>query len=386
MSSNDVIFGISGSISAYKSLDVIRLLKKSSFNITPILSKSADKFVTPWSVETLAEAPIISTEVELGKITHLDALKKKSLFVICPASANMIAKLATGLADCILSAAFLSYTGPKLIFPAMHTEMLENPITMHNLTQLEQRGVRIIFPDTGELACGDIGAGRLPQPECIAQVVQSHCYHPNINLSGKHIIITAGGTREAIDPVRSITNSASGVSGHALANIAHGFGAKVTLIRTVSHPVFTEINCIGVSSAAELSDQLMGLNTSADALFMNAAVSDFSTTSSTTKQSRGQSLTLDLMPTSDILKSFNQSRNKETISIGYCLSDHPDILSIAYKKLTEKQCDYIVANTPDNFGRESRSITLIDSKNNHQKIEGSITTISGELLSKTIPV
>ena len=179
MSSNDVIFGISGSISAYKSLDVIRLLRKSGVKLTPILSKSADKFVTPWSVETLAESPIISTEIEFGKITHLDALKNKSLFVICPASANMIAKLATGLADCILSAAFLSYTGPKIIFPAMHTEMLENPITRHNLERLRKEGIRIIYPDSGELACGDVGAGRLPQPDCIAQVIQSHCYQPD---------------------------------------------------------------------------------------------------------------------------------------------------------------------------------------------------------------
>ena len=170
----EVAFGISGSISAYKSLDVIRHLRKQNISITPIFSSSAKQFVTPWSVETLAERPLIESDVRSGKITHLDLIKSANLLVICPASANMIAKLATGHCNDLLSAAFLNFTGPKLLFPAMHTEMYENPITQANIRTLINDGIVIIPPDEGELACGDTGLGRLPDPSVISQVISAH--------------------------------------------------------------------------------------------------------------------------------------------------------------------------------------------------------------------
>ena len=378
-SSSAILFGICGSISAYKSLDVIRLLK-SNTHITPILSSSATKFVTTWSVETLAENELLSNDVENGKIVHLEALKEKALFAICPASANTIAKLAAGIADDMLSASFLSYTGKRILFPAMHTEMYENSITKSNIEALKKQGVVVITPDQGDLACGDMGVGRLPHPECIAQVIKAHCQHPSLSLQNTHVVITAGGTSEAIDPVRSITNHASGLSGHALANIAYGFGAKVTLIRTIKHPVFSGVSCIDVTTAAELSSALMSVQSDTDILFMNAAVSDFTTQQAVTKQARSNQMKLELTPTEDILKAFNLSKPSHCISIGYCLSDASDIIPIANEKLKKKQCDFIIANTPKNFGQPFRSIAVIDASLNHKNISGSLSEISSELL------
>ena len=378
----EVAFGISGSISAYKSLDVIRHLRKQNISITPIFSSSAKQFVTPWSVETLAERPLIESDVRSGKITHLDLIKSANLLVICPASANMIAKLATGHCNDLLSAAFLSFTGPKLLFPAMHTEMYENPITQANIRTLRNDGIVIIPPDEGELACGDTGLGRLPDPSVISQVISAHLL-PETMLKGKSITITCGGTQEPIDSVRHISNNGSGTSGHALANIAASYGADVTLIRTKQHPTLSTIKCVDVSSASEMKTAVFAQKEHCDVLIMNAAVSDFTTTPQDKKQSRGTPITLSLNPTDDILRQFNKESKTTCKSIGYCLSDHDNLIDIAKQKMVAKGCDVIIANAPDNIGQPNRTFHIIQNDQiiTHQNL--SIVETAVEIL-KTI--
>ncbi len=374
-----VIFGISGSISAYKSIDIIRLLRKSDISITPIFSESAHKFVTQWTIETLAESPLLKNDVINGQISHLDVCKNAQSFIICPASANCIAKLAAGVADDILTASFLSYTGPKILFPAMHTEMYENPITQKNLETLRNNGTIIIPPTVGDLACGDTGTGRLPDINLIADIIKFSLVKP-INLSGQSIVITCGGTSEPIDSVRSITNSASGLSGHILANMAAFFGAHVTLIRSNSHPILDSIQTIEVSTAADLEAALIPFATTSDKLIMNAAVSDFSILPRSSKIPRSEKTDLQLTPTNDILKLFNSKKSIQCKSIGFCLHDSDDLVEIAKRKRIEKDCDLMIANDPSSFGQPYRTIHIIDHEDVTSHTNISLHSLAHELL------
>lgn len=374
-----VIFGISGSISAYKSIDIIRLLRKSDISITPIFSESAHKFVTQWTIETLAESPLLKNDVLNGQISHLDVCKNAQSFIICPASANCIAKLAAGVADDILTASFLSYTGPKILFPAMHTEMYENPITQKNLETLRNNGTIIIPPTVGDLACGDTGTGRLPDINLIADIIKFSLVKP-INLSGQSIVITCGGTSEPIDSVRSITNSASGLSGHILANMAAFFGAHVTLIRSNSHPILDSIQTIEVSTAADLEAALIPFATTSDKLIMNAAVSDFSILPRSSKIPRSEKTDLQLTPTNDILKLFNSKKQAQCKSIGFCLHDSDDLVEIAKRKRIDKDCDIMIANDPSSFGQPYRTIHIIDHEDVTSHTNISLHSLAHELL------
>ena len=375
-----VIFGISGSISAYKSLDIIRLLRKSTISIHPILSESAHRFVTPWSVEALAESPLILDDVTSGKITHLDICNDADAFVICPASANIIAKLAQGLANDMLTASFLSFTGPKIIFPAMHTEMYQNPITQENLDRLRKSGVKIIPPTVGDLASGDTGIGRLPDVHLISDLIQFSLFKP-LNLTGKTIVITCGGTIEPIDSVRTITNQASGISGHIIANMAAFFNASVILLRVNEHPVMDSIITTNITSAKTLEKALIPLVTSCNKLIMNAAVSDFTIKASKNKLKRGDFKTLKLDPTNDILKHFNEQKPDSCLSIGFCLHDRDDLIEIAKRKMLDKKCDVMVANDTSSFGKKTRNVHIIDSENVHSHSNISLHALAYELLT-----
>ena len=354
-----VIFGISGSISAYKSLDIIRLLRKLNIAIQPILSASAHQFVTPWSVESLAESTLIKNDVQDGKINHLSICKAADAFIVCPASANTIAKLAQGLANDMLTASFLSFTGPKVIFPAMHTEMYQNPITQQNLSRLRESGVNVIEPTVGDLASGDTGIGRLPDVNLIADIIQCSLFN-KLDLTNQHIVVTSGGTSEAIDSVRCISNHASGRSGHIIANMAAFFGAKVSLIRTNHHPHLDSIITLNVTDHQSLEQALLPLSQTCDKLIMNAAVSDFTITPSKYKLNRGDFKTLTLTPTNDILKQFNQQKSVGCKSIGFCLHERDDLIEVAKRKMLDKKCDVMIANDTSSFGQPYRTIHIID--------------------------
>ena len=381
-----VVLGISGSISAYKSLDVIRLLRRHNVRITPILSPNAHRFVTPWCVETLSESPIHHDGVSNGQIDHL-AHSKANVFVVCPASANTLSKLAHGRCDDALSASFLNFEGPKIVFPAMHTTMYTNPITQANIATLQRNGVIVIDPDTGDLACGDVGDGRLPHPSCIVDVTMAHA-QASLNFNGKHCVITCGGTVVPIDPVRVLSNRASGQSGHVLANVLVGFGARVTLIRPVTHPTLRRVSCVFAPTVLDMDQACQAQQSDCDVFIMNAAVSDFTVPRHQKKHPRHAPLSLTFTPTTDILASFNEHAPDHCVSVGYCLSDQPNLVDIAIKKRHQKKCTLMVANHPDAIGANQRTITLINQQDASTTVSGSLQTIAvhvSRMIAEAIP-
>lgn len=356
-----IVLGISGSIAAYKSPEIIRICRKKGLSIKPILTKNACKFVTPTTISTVSETQAyVDHGDSSATIPHLELLKNADAFIIAPASANIIAKCAHGIADDLLTAMFLSYTGPKLIVPAMHTEMYENPITQENIQKLKKSGVKFLGPESGELACGDIGKGRLADPEIIADWIEYMTF-PQIDLSGKKILITAGGTKEPIDKVRVVTNLSSGKLGHTLANLASFYGATVSLITTVTPPNNPHINITKVTTVYELKESLESQINAVDYLYMAAAVSDFTFETSSKKLKREKDHTFKTKKTPDILKSLAESKTSTQVFIGFCLEDD-NLDDVAQEKLKKKKCNYIIANTSANFGADTRSIRIFSNK------------------------
>lgn len=356
-----IVLGVSGSIAAYKAPELVRLLGKADISVVPVLTNSARAFVSPLSLETVAGHAVLGPEAisHSGQIQHLEAIKNIQAFVIAPASANTIARLASGFADDLICAMALSYSGPKLIVPAMHDEMWKNPITQKNIETLRLAGYNILGPDAGDLACGDYGIGRMVELPLIVLQVQLLLQKLQLHLNGKRILITCGGTQEAIDPVRMISNHSTGFLGQTLAHAAALCGASVTLISTVplsiSNPHLVQV--IYVRSSSELQAATEAEFENCEVLVMAAAVSDFTVEISNHKLSRQDNQTLTLEKTADILRTLSLKKG-ERQTIGFCLTDQ-DLESTARKKLLDKQLNLIIANGPESFGKASRDVVFV---------------------------
>lgn len=377
-----ILFGISGGIAAYKTPEIVRLLIKEGHNVRCVLTKHATHFVTKTTLGTLSKNPPLEEQfVDPEKVQHLDLARSTDMLVIAPATANIIAKFANGIADDLLSTLFLAYKGPKLIVPAMHTEMFTNPITQANIQKLKDFGVHFLGPDTGELACGDQGVGRMVDPVLIVDKIRSLTYS-SIPLSGKKILITAGGTRQAIDQMRFITNRSTGMLGYSLAATAAFWGADVTLVSTmplaVNNPEIKHI--ISVDSAEEMQRVVQSQIVDYDYLFMAAAVSDFTCELSGEKIKRADRYQLNLIGTPDILKSIAHLK-AEKIFVGFCLEDE-NLIEVAYQKLKEKKLDYIIANTSKTIGKSIRSVHLIRSDHVELLTNFSVWELANVLLSR----
>lgn len=352
-----VILGISGSISAYKTPDIVRLFRKEGWDVTPILTQQATQFVSPLSLETVAETPCLTPQTFMSpEIPHLKLAKSADIVVGAPLSANTLAKIASGRADDPVSAILSAFCGPVILSPAMHTEMWEHPKTQEALTGCQTQTTTVVGPDHGALASGDYGTGRLVDPRLLVLAVYAGLSGMP-RLDGCSIVITAGGTVEPIDPVRHITNSSTGLSGETLAHMASLLGATVTLISSrplqIPNPHIQAV--VPVQTVSDLQAALDTALPGADRLYMAAAVSDFTVMPSSEKLSRSQDMTLQLSKTADILKSLK--RSETTTYIGFCLSDG-DLETIAKKKLSDKNLDYIVANRPDQVGATHRTATI----------------------------
>ena len=370
-----IILGISGSIAAYKTPDLVRLFKRAGVQVTPVLTDNAQEFVAPLSLETVAEVPVHSAGIQHLSHRQADAL------VIAPATANVIAKIAAGIGDDLLTTTVLSFTGPKLIVPAMHDEMWHNPITQRNVQTLRSFGFHFLGPDYGDLACGERGQGRMVDAGLIVLRTLILAF-PELDLSGHRILITSGGTREALDPVRVLTNLSTGQLGETLAHCAASFGAEVTLISTGSpvlcNPALQRV--LRVSSVADLQVALMAHFPDCDTLIMAAAVSDFTVQASDTKLSRDQAQTLTLIPTPDLLKSLIPHK-KQQQTIGFCLADPELLLETAAQKLKDKQLDAIIANPPASIGSPHRDATILTASGNRMDLTGvSILRLAYEIL------
>ncbi len=367
-----VLLGVSGSIAAYKAPMILRLLRAAGADVRVIVTQSAERFITRAVFSGLG-ADVFSDMWSGPGEPHVDLANWAQLILVAPATADTLARLRQGRAHDLLTATVLCFDGPVVVAPAMHPKMWHHPATMENVTALRARRISFVGPIQGEVASGEEGMGRMEEPEVIANWVASCLTETSGPLRGRHIIVTAGPTREAIDPVRAITNLSSGKMGYAIAAAAVARGAAVTLI---SGPVHlkppTGADCVFVESATQmkwaLEDALGPNKDRADVLIMSAAVSDYRPVeSSPTKIKRGEGeLTIAMRPNPDLLKTIGMSRiGLRPVLVGFALETLPDreLVFHARQKLIEKQVDLIVANRVDeSLGRDESRVQLVSAQ------------------------
>lgn len=349
MKNKCIVVGVTAGIAAYKICQLVSSLKKQGNEVHVIMTKEAEKFVTPLTFQTLSSQKVITDMFTVDytpDVHHISLAKKADLFVVAPATANIIAKIAHGIADDMLTTTFLASTCPKMIVPAMNTNMLNNPITQDNIATCQKYGMHIMCSGAGYLACGDVGAGRLPEPEeiedAIASLVETDRY-----LQARHVVITAGATQEEIDPVRYITNHSTGKMGYALAKEARNAGAKVTLISGKTNlPQPYGVDVVNVISAADMRECVVNNFEKADVVIMSAAVADYTPIEKADhkiKKAEGD-LSIALKRTQDILLTIGKKKREDQIVIGFAMETE-NLLENAAKKLQEKNANYIIANS-----------------------------------------
>lgn len=340
-----VLLGISGGIAAYKMVEVVRLLRHAGARVDVLMTDAAERFVTPLTFETLTRQPVRRdvfqqwTEDEAG---HVTLAEKADIFVVAPATANVIAKLAHGLADDMLTVSALAAPGPVLVAPAMDHHMYLNAATQANLALLAERGIEIVGPEQGELASGIIGHGRLVPPETLVGAIR-RVLGWNGPMSGRHVVVSSGATREPIDPIRFLTNRSTGRMGHAIAQAAIDAGARTTLVTAPTNldtPVGAEV--VNVESAAEMHTAVERTTSDADVLIMAAAVGDYAPRDVSQQKIKksAEDLSLQLSRTVDILASINRPG---LIKVGFA-AETDNLIAYATDKLSSKGVDLLVAN------------------------------------------
>ncbi|MDO9559336.1 MAG: bifunctional phosphopantothenoylcysteine decarboxylase/phosphopantothenate--cysteine ligase CoaBC [Syntrophales bacterium] len=356
-----ILLGVTGGIAAYKSAELIRLFIKTGCSVKVIMTRHATEFITPLTLQTLSGNPVFMDMFSLIRdhdIAHIALAEEADVLVIAPATANIIGKMAAGLADDLLTTVALATKAPVLICPAMNTNMYENAIVRENMRKLASRGCHIMAAGEGELACKTEGSGRLPDLQDILDEVQSLLTEKD--LAGKRILVTAGPTREPFDPVRFITNYSSGKMGYALAIVARRRGAAVTLISgpTVL-PVPSGVDFIPVSSALEMREAVMQHLKTADMVIKSAAVADFrpSTRADDKIKKKSGPLTLTLERNPDILAEIGKKKEGR-ILIGFAMESE-DLVENAKAKLMKKNLDLIVANDVKQSGAGFQTDTNI---------------------------
>lgn len=345
--SKKIIIGITGSVAAFKSIQLISDLVKQGYQIEVMMSESATRFVTPVCIQSLTKRKVyVDTfdDENPAIITHVDIVKDADLFMVVPASAHTIAKLAYGMADNMLTSAFLAATCPKLIAPAMNVHMYENPITQKNMQLLKETGVVFVEPISGLLACGDTGNGKLADEDTLLEMID-YMLAPK-TLSGKNILISAGPTQESLDPVRFITNHSSGKMGYALAKAAFQLGANVTLVSGPTHLKKPHgVNVIDVISANDMYHQIIQRVKEYDYMIMSAAVGDYACNEIADEKIKkhADTLTLELHKNKDILLEIGKRRLASQVICGFAM-ETSHLIENAQMKLQKKNCDMIVAN------------------------------------------
>ena len=366
-----VVLGVSGGIAAYKAVELCRRMVDAGAHVVPVLTEDATRFIGALTFSALASEPAQTSLFHRGDgsgapnpIPHTRLGQSADIIVIAPATARLIAKYATGMSDDLLSATLLATRAPVILAPAMHTEMWEHPAVQENLATLRRRGVHIVDPESGRLAGGDSGGGRLATPERIMEAVAAVLAHQG-DLAGVRLLVTAGGTREAIDPVRFIGNRSSGKMGHAMAVQAAVRGAAVTLVTASSLAVPAGIDVVAVVSAQQMHDAVMERFEASDAVVMAAAVADFRPkvmANDKLKKSEGAP-DIVLEPTPDILAELGSAKRGQVL-VGFA-AETENVEVNAAAKLTRKHADLLVANdvsAPDaGFEVDTNRAILLDS-------------------------
>lgn len=339
-----VLVGITGAIAAYKVCELIRLFKKNNANVKVVVTPNALNFVTKTTLESLSQNPINIEQFDIKeyKPEHIALTDETDIFVIAPASANTIAKMRFGICDNLLTSTFCAYKKQVVIAPCMNTNMWENPAVEENLEILKKRGIKVVEPEIGFLACGANGKGRLADVNIIYETVKN-CLISEQILKGKKIVITAGGTKENIDAVRYIGNYSSGKMGIALADNAYRLGADVVLISTVEAD--KKYKVINVQTAQEMYETVQEEFETADSLIMAAAVSDYRVKNKSEHKIKkdGNSLVIELVENPDILKEMSKIKRDKQIVVGFC-AESQNLIENAKIKIQKKQCDFICAN------------------------------------------
>ena len=362
-----VLLGVSGGIAAYKIANLASMLVKKGAEVHVIMTENACNFITPTTFETLTGNKCVVDTFDRNfqfNVEHVALAKKADVFMVAPATANIMAKLCHGIADDMLSTTFLAARCHKIVAPAMNTAMYENPVTQDNMRTLEKYGIEVICPATGYLACGDTGAGKMPEPAELYSYIEKAVAREK-DMLGKKVMISAGATREAMDPVRFITNHSSGKMGFSLAKECMLRGAEVTIVKantTAEVPGFCSI--VPVSSAADMFDAVTKLADEQDIIIKAAAVSDYTpvnVSDQKVKKKDGE-LSIPLKRTQDILKYLGEHKKEGQILCGFSMETE-NMIENSKAKLERKNADLIVANNLKvegaGFGCDTNVVTLI---------------------------
>lgn len=362
-----VVLGVTGSIAAYKIANLASMLVKQHADVHVIMTENAVNFINPITFETLTSNKCLVNTFDRNfqyNVEHVALAKRADIFMVAPASANVIGKIAGGIADDMLTTTIMACKAPKLIAPAMNTNMFENPIVQDNITKLEQYGYEIISPATGYLACGDTGAGKLPSEETLFSYIMRELHYEK-DMAGKKVLVTAGPTIEAIDPVRFLSNHSTGKMGYAIAKCAMERGAEVTLVTgKTALPLPPFVKVIPVVSASDMYEAVKANSGEADYIIKAAAVADYTPAVAAEDKIKksGENMNISLVPTEDILKYLGEHKKPGQVLCGFAM-ETKDLLENAKKKLEKKNADMIVANNLKvegaGFGTDTNVVTLI---------------------------
>lgn len=364
MQGKRILLIIGGGIAAYKACELVRLIRKAGGEVTCVLTEGGQQFVTAMTLAALSENKVYTSlfdlkdEVEMG---HIQLSRAADLIVVCPATADLMAKMAAGIADDLATTLLLATDKKVLAAPAMNVRMWQHDATKRNVAQLRRDGVTVLEPDEGEMACGEYGPGRLPEPEAILEAIRASLGPSNERLAGKHIIVTAGPTHEPIDPVRVIANRSSGKQGFALAEALAALGAKVTLVAgPVSLATPAGVDRIDVETARQMENAVSAA-LPADAAVLVAAVADWRVEPAPIKLKKGDgppSLSWGHNP--DILAGLAKSPERPPLLIGFA-AETENVVEVAKAKRARKGCDWIVANdvSGDVMGGDANAVHLI---------------------------
>lgn len=371
-----IIIGVSGGIAAYKTAYLVSALSKTEADVNVIMTENACEFISPLVFETLTGNKCYVDTFDRNfkfDVEHISLAKKADIFMIAPATANVIAKIANGIADDMLTTTFLASKCKKIVSPAMNTAMFENQITQDNIAKLKKYGIGVVEPQDGLLACGDTGAGKMPEPDFLFDVIEREIAREK-DMLGKKVLVTAGATMESLDPVRFLTNHSSGKMGFAIAKEAMLRGAEVTVVKantTAEIPNFVKI--VEVSSAKDMFDAVTALSDQQDIIVKAAAVADYTPESyvdSKIKKKDGD-LSIPLKRTMDILKYLGENKKEGQFLCGFSMETE-NMLENSKAKLSKKNADMIVANNlkdaGSGFKTDTNAVTLI-TRDGHRSLE-----------------
>ena len=394
LSGKTVILGVTGSIAAYKAANLASMLKKQHADVQVIMTKNATQFINPITFETLTGRKCLIDTFDRNfqyEVEHVELAKRADLAIVAPASANVIAKLAYGIADDMLTTTLLACTCPKLVAPAMNTRMYQNPITQDNLKTLRRYGVEVIEPETGHLACGDTGAGKLPSEELLLEHILNEIAFKK-DMIGLRVLVTAGPTMEAIDPVRFISNHSTGKMGYAIAKVCRRRGATVTLVSGRTNlKVPCGVTLVPVTSAEEMFEAVTTRAAEQDIIIKAAAVADYrpAQVAENKIHKSNDDMCILLERTKDILAWLGEHRRKGQVLCGFAMeTEH--MLEHAREKLTKKHVDLIAANNVKvagaGFGTDTNVVTLIEKDGMRELEKMSKEEVAAALLDEVLRI